>query len=308
MANSYDTKRRISTPLTVSLTVALIALSGPCAAQVTNKPVLTLDGAKQIIAAAAGHARTKAGTGSIAIVDDGGNLIALELLDNTFPAAANISIGKARTAAIFKKPTLTFEDTVNKGRTSMTTLKDFTPLQGGVPIEVDGKAVGAIGVSGAANAQEDQEVAMAGASAANHFASQSGTSASSAAPNSSSAPVIYFDKTRVDDSFAKGGILYPGDGHNYQVHTSRRDKPGQVEVHTFDADIMYVLRGHATLLTGGTLLDGKTTAPNEIRGTQLNGADTRHLAQGDVIIVPHGVPHRFTEASEPFLYLTVKVR
>jgi uncharacterized protein GlcG (DUF336 family) len=102
MANSYDIKRRISTSLTLSLTVALIAISGPCAAQVTNKSALTLDGAKQIIAAAASHARTKAGTGSIAIVDDGGNLIAAELLDNTFPAAANISIGKACTAAIFK--------------------------------------------------------------------------------------------------------------------------------------------------------------------------------------------------------------
>jgi hypothetical protein len=63
-------KRRMSTPLTVSLTVALIAISGLCAAQVTNKPVLTLDGAKQIIAAAASHARTKAGTAAIAIVDD----------------------------------------------------------------------------------------------------------------------------------------------------------------------------------------------------------------------------------------------
>jgi glc operon protein GlcG len=299
-------KRRMSTPLTVSLTVALIAISGLCAAQVTNKPVLTLDGAKQIIAAAASHARTKAGTAAIAIVDDGGNLIALELLDNTFPAAANISIGKARTAAIFKKPTLTFEDTVNKGRTSMTTLKDFTPLQGGVPIEVDGKVVGAIGVSGAANAQEDQEVAMA--SAANHFASQGGGSASSPAAISSSAPVTYFDKNQVDASFAKGAILYPGDGHNYQVHTSRRDKPGQVEVHTLDADVIYVLQGHTTFITGGTLLDGKTIAPNEIRGMQLNGGDTRQLAQGDVIIVPHGVPHWFKEVSEPFLYLTVKVR
>jgi uncharacterized protein GlcG (DUF336 family)/quercetin dioxygenase-like cupin family protein len=268
---------------------------------------LTLDGAKQIIAAAASHAKTKAGTGSIAIVDDGGNLIALELLDNTFPAAANISIGKARTAAIFKKPTLAFEDTVNKGRTSMTALKDFTPLQGGVPIEVGGKAIGAIGVSSAANAQQDQEVALAGASAASHFA-QSGGSASSAAADSESAPVSYFDKNQVDDSFAKGGVLYPGDGHNYQVLTSRRDKPGQVEVHTQDADIIYVLQGHATVITGGTLLDGKTIGPNEIRGMQQNGGDTRHLARGDVIIVPHGVPHRFAEVSEPFLYLTVKVR
>jgi quercetin dioxygenase-like cupin family protein len=182
----------------------------------------------------------------------------------------------------------------------MTALKDFTPLQGGVPIEVDGKAIGAIGVSGAANAQEDQEVAMAGASAANHFASQSG--------NSSSASVTHFNKNQVDAAFAKGATLYPGEGDNYQVLTSRRDKPGQVEVHTLDADIMYVLQGHATVITGGSLVDGKTVAPNEIRGMQLNGGDTRHLAPGEVVIIPHGVPHRFTEVTEPFLYLTVKVR
>jgi uncharacterized protein GlcG (DUF336 family) len=173
----------------------------------------------------ASHARTKAGTGSIAIVDDGGNL-----LDN-IPAAANISLGKARTAAIFKKPTLTFEDTVNKGRTSMTALKDFTPLQGGVPIEVDGKAVGAIGVSGAASAQQDQEVALAGASTAKRFASQSGGSASSPAPNSGSATVTCSDKESGGRLICKGRRFISGDGHNYQVLTSRRDKPGQVEVH-----------------------------------------------------------------------------
>jgi glc operon protein GlcG len=183
-------KRRISTPIIVSLTVAFIAISGPCAAQVINKLVLTLDGAKQIVAAAASHARTKAGTGSIAIVDDGGNLIALEVLD--IPSAANISIGKARTQRVLRNQ----HSQVNRGRTSMTALKDFTPLQGGVPIEVDGKAVGTIGVSGAANAQQDQEVALVGASAATRFASQSDGNASSAAPNSGSAPVTYFDKIR----------------------------------------------------------------------------------------------------------------
>jgi hypothetical protein len=179
----------------------------------------------------------------------------LEPLDHTFPAAANISIGKARTTA---------------SRTFMTALKDFTPLQGGVPIEVDRKAVGASGVSGAANAQQDQEVALAGASAANRFASQSGGIASSPAPNSGSAAVTYVDKNQVDDSFAEGGVLYPGDGHNYQVLTSRRDKPGQVEIHTLDADVIYVLQGH-DFYYPGALLDGKAIGPNEIRGMQLNG-------------------------------------
>jgi Haem-degrading len=78
----------------------------------------------------------------------------------------------------------------------MTALRKSTILQGGVPIEVDGKAVGAIGVSGAASAQQDQEVAPAGASAANRFASQSGGIASSPAANCGSVPVTYFIKSR----------------------------------------------------------------------------------------------------------------
>src|SRR4029078_3365182 len=83
----------------------------------------------------------------IAVVDDGGNLMALERLDGTFAAGANISIGKARTAALFKKTTRIFEELINKSRTAMTALNDFTPLQGGVPITVDGKIVGGVGVS-----------------------------------------------------------------------------------------------------------------------------------------------------------------
>jgi uncharacterized protein GlcG (DUF336 family) len=270
--NSYDMQRRMSPPVTVSLTVAFIAISGPCATTGHQQASFDSRWGETDHSAAASHARTKAGTGSITIVDDGGNLIALELFDSTFPAAANITIGKARTAASFKTPTLTSEDTINKGRTSMTALRTCTPLESGVPIEVNGKAVGAIGVSGAADAQQDQEVALAGASAANRFASQSGASASSPAANSGSAPVTYSDKkNRVDDSCAKGGVLYPGDGHNYQVLTSRRDKPGQVEAHTLDADVIYVVQGHAIFITRGTLLDGKTIGPNEIRAMQLNG-------------------------------------
>ena len=101
----------------------------------------------------------------IAVVDDGGNLMALERLDGTFAAGANISIGKARTAALFKKPTAFFEDIIRKGRTPMVALNDFTPLQGGVPIVVGDQVVGAVGVSGAASAQQDEEMAMAGAAA-----------------------------------------------------------------------------------------------------------------------------------------------
>jgi glc operon protein GlcG len=144
----------------------LIAACAQANAQTEQKSGLTLDGAKKVIAAAVAEAKSRnAPGGAIAVVDDGGNLIALERLDNTFAAGANISIGKARTAALFKRPTKAFEDIINKGRTAMTTLPDFTPLQGGVPILIDGQIVGAVGVSGAASAQQDEDLAIAGAKA-----------------------------------------------------------------------------------------------------------------------------------------------
>ena len=135
-------------------------------AQTSAKAGLNLEGAKKVIGAAVAEARKLNAPGAaIAVVDEGGNLMAVERLDNTFAAGANISIGKARPAAIFKRPTKAFEDIINKGRTAMTSLNDFTPLQGGVPIMVDGQVVGAIGVSGAASAQQDEDLAMAGAAA-----------------------------------------------------------------------------------------------------------------------------------------------
>ena len=150
----------------ISVGFILLTLSSNSFGQTVGKKILTLAGAKQVIAAAVAEAKVKnAPGGAIAVVDDGGNLVALERLDNTFAAGANISIGKARTAALFKKPTRFFEETINKGRTAMATLSDFTPLQGGIPIILDGEIIGAIGVSGAATAQQDEELAIAGANA-----------------------------------------------------------------------------------------------------------------------------------------------
>jgi glc operon protein GlcG len=150
----------------IGISLLGIALSSAGHTQTVEKQGLTLDGAKKVIAAAAAEAKNKnAPGGAIAVVDEGGNLVAVERLDNTFAAGANISIGKARTAALFKRPTKFFEDVINKGRTAMTALNDFTPLQGGVPLIVDGQVIGAVGVSGAASAQQDEELAIAGANA-----------------------------------------------------------------------------------------------------------------------------------------------
>jgi glc operon protein GlcG len=151
--------------------LALLALTGGAApafaADVVNQPVLTLNGAKSIAAAAVAYAKAKrAPGGAIAVVDIAGAVIYLERLDDTFPNASEVAIGKARTAALFRKPTRAFEETVNQGRYAMLSVPavaPFTALQGGVPIELDGKVVGAIGVSGAASAAQDEEIATAGA-------------------------------------------------------------------------------------------------------------------------------------------------
>jgi glc operon protein GlcG len=130
---------------------------------VKSKQALTLDGAKAVVARAAAEARRNNSPGAIAVVDDGGALIYLERLDNTFPAGAAIAVGKARTAALFRRPTKAFEEIIKNGRTAMVALNDFTPLQGGEPIEVDGTVVGAVGVSGATSADMDEQIALAGA-------------------------------------------------------------------------------------------------------------------------------------------------
>ena len=142
-----------------------LGLSAITAAPVATKKTLTMDGAERVIHAAIEEAAKRKTTGVIAVVDDGGNLMALERIDGTFPAGANISIGKARTAAIFRRPSKDFEDQIRTGRVAALALPGATPLQGGVPIAYRGQVIGAIGVSGE-SPQEDEDVAKAGAAAA----------------------------------------------------------------------------------------------------------------------------------------------
>ncbi len=292
----------------IAAALVLSAVAVTSQAQVIDKKGLTLDGAMKVIAAAVAEAkRVNAPGGVIAVVDDGGNLMALERLDNTFAAGANISIGKARTAAIFKKPTKVFEDIVNKGRTTMVALNDFTPLQGGVPIEFQGMVIGAVGVSGAASAQQDEELAIVGANALKAMPT-------GAAGMQSSMPVTYIESKKVAEAFAKGAVLVGEDermmhaNRNYMVHASHREAAGVAEVHELDTDIIYVLKGTATFVTGGTAVDTKTIAPHEIRGTTIKDGETRQIVPGDVIIVPNGVPHWFKEVPSPLDYYVVKVR
>lgn len=281
------------------ISALLFGLIAAAHSQTLEKKSLSLAGAEQVIRAAKGEAsRLQAPGAVIAVVDDGGNLMALERLDGTFAAGANVSIGKARTAVLFKKPTRVFEELINssgKGRTVMTALENFTPLIGGIPIVVDGEIVGGVGVSGAATADQDEKLAIAGANAFSN-------------PLASTA-VSFFDSRTVSDAFGKGAVLLDGsDGHNYMVHASRRSTPGQAEIHTLDTDVVYVLDGEATLTTGGHAVDAKTTALNELRGVSIAGGETRSLTKGDVVVIPAGVPHQFVKVTDPFLYFVVKVR
>jgi glc operon protein GlcG len=282
------------------LVVALIAgWVTPGQAQVAEKKSLTLEGARQIIATAIGEARRiKAPGGVIAVVDDGGNLMALERLDGTFAAGANISIGKARTAALFKRPTRAFEEIIKSGRTAMVALPDFTPLQGGVPIMVGDEVVGGIGVSGAASALQDEELALAGAAAAK-------TLRLGMAGAETSRRVTFIDGQMVAAGFQHGAVLA---SMGNMVHASHREMDGVAEIHALDTDLIYVLEGSATFMTGGSVPDAKPTEPNELRGSRIVGGDTRGVAKGDVIVVPAGVPHMFTNVQGPLNYYVVKVR
>jgi glc operon protein GlcG len=139
------------------------AASGAWAA---SKPALSIEEAKRVAAAALAEAKqVGAPGGAIAVVDDGGHLLYLERLDGTFPAASAVATEKARTAAVFRRETADFESAVNGGRVAFLGNHAATPLQGGVPLRIEGQVVGAIGVSGAASAQQDSELAAAGAAA-----------------------------------------------------------------------------------------------------------------------------------------------
>ena len=292
----------------INIVAAVIGLAASSQAQIVEKKSLDLAGAKKAIAAAVDYAKkNNAPGGVIAVVDEGGNLMALERLDGTFAMGATISVGKARTAVLFKKPTRFFEDLINKGRTAMTAVEGFTPLIGGIPIIVDGQVVGGIGVSGAASAAQDEELAIAGANAIMGTAKVESPTSSSVEPGSAT-PVTtaatFVDRKDVDAAFAKDGTLAETSG--YKVNASRRDAPGQAEIHTRATDVIYVVEGSATFVTGGKAIDPREIAPNEIRGRAIEGGETHQISQGDVVVVPAGLPHWFKEVHGPFLYFVCK--
>jgi len=282
---------KLISALALSLFVCL-APSGATAQVMT--PALDAASASRLAALAAAEARTRNAGGSIAVVDAGGHLLFLQRLDNTFPAAAAVSIEKARTAATFRMPTRAFEEAIKNGRQALLGVDVMTPLQGGVPVTINQQVVGAIGVSGAHSAPEDDAIAQAAVTA---------FMAAPAVP-SGREEVAYLKDSQVMQAFARGMPLL--ETPDYKIHASRRVEAGEAEVHTRDTDIIYVIEGSVSFVTGGTVVDPRNTGPGEIRGTRLEGGTARALNKGDVIVVPAGVPHRFSQVDETFLYFVVK--
>jgi uncharacterized protein GlcG (DUF336 family) len=136
-----------------------VGLPTPTAAQPIPNPYgapVTTDAAKKAAAAAIAEAHKNQWTIFVAIVDPGGTLVYLERIDGAQNGSSETAIGKARTSAAFKRPTKAIEDAIGSGKVNYLRLPGAVPLEGGLPIVVDGKVVGAIGVSGGTSAQDGQ--------------------------------------------------------------------------------------------------------------------------------------------------------
>jgi mannose-6-phosphate isomerase-like protein (cupin superfamily) len=127
-----------------------------------------------------------------------------------------------------------------------------------------------------------------------------------AAAQTDDSRVRVIGRDRVEAAFAKGEPLV--EVTDYKIHASRREGPGMSEIHTRDTDVIYVLRGSAAFVTGGSATGAKTTGPEEIRGAGIEGGETRQIRAGDVVVIPNGTPHWFKEVRGPLLYYVVKVR
>ena len=231
-------------------------------------PALTYEDARRAAESVAAEATRRGVAPVAAIVDSGGDLIYLWRPDSAQVASVGVATDKARTAAIFRRPSKDFEDQASGGRPSALHLAGAVPLQGGLPIVVDGHVVGAIGVSGASSADEDQELAVIG----------------QLAGDTAQRDAVFIARETVHAKFETGGLLL--DTPQYKLDAGRRTGPGEVELHDRVVDIMHIVSGNAKVITG----------------------DSAHeLRDGDVLVIPNGVPHQFVDASDPFLYFVTKV-
>jgi glc operon protein GlcG len=250
-----------------------VSLAGAAAClPVIDVAALSSDGARTTAEAVGAEARRRGVAPVVAVVDAGGTLVYLSRPDEAQVASVAVATDKARTAAIYRRPSKDFEDQAAHGRPSALHLAGAVPLQGGIPLVVNGTVVGGVGVSGASSADEDNELAMLGIAA--FF---------TASPPRS---VTHVPAGAMADAFAVGRLVVDTDA--WKVDAGRRTGPGQAELHERTTDVIYVVEGDATVVTGE---EGSVTA----------------LGPGDVFVVPAGITHTFTAASNPFRYLVVKV-
>jgi glc operon protein GlcG len=270
-----------------------VSLAGAAAELSTaTAPALSAAEARRAAHAVASECARRAVAPVCAVVDAGGDLMFLWRPDGAQVASVGVAADKARTAAIYRRPSKDFEDQASGGRPSALHLARAVPLQGGIPIVRDGCVLGAVGVSGASSADEDQELAILGAEA---LAPHDGLGYGAA----------FFDGRSVMRKFDTGGLLL--DAGAYKLDAGRRDAPGEVEYHAHTVDVMHVVAGTATVLTGGAMVGTRSAGDGEVRADSLTGAHAYELTEGDVLAIPAGVPHQFTGVSDPFLYFVVKV-
>ena len=264
---------------------------------VASAVALTQDGARAAASAAGAEAALRGVAPVVAVVDAGGELIDLWRPDAAQVASVGVATDKARTAAIYRRPSKDFEDQAAGGRPSALHLARAVPLQGGIPVVVDGEVAGAVGVSGASSAGEDQELAVLGARAAEAAAARTA--------NGNGHAAAFFPHDAVEARFRNGGLLL--DEEAFKIDAGRRDAPGEVELHEHAVDVMRVVSGSATVVTGGSMRAPREVAPGEVRAETIDGGTPHELHEGDVLAIPNGVPHQFTDVSDPFLYFVVKV-
>src|SRR5919204_5151229 len=233
-----------------------------------EETALTQAGARAAVEAVAAAAAARGVAPVVSAVDAGGALVYLDRPDEAQVASVDVTTDKARTAAIYRRPSKDFEDQATGGRPSALHLARAVPLQGGIPIVHDGEVIGAIGVSGASSADEDQELAVLGARAFAAATSEDGHANGAA----------FFSNDVLHAKFRQGGLLL--DTQRYKLDAGRRSAPGEVEFHRNIVDVMHVVEGTARVVTGGEMRDAREVAPGELPAPAVVGGIEHELEAG----------------------------
>jgi uncharacterized protein GlcG (DUF336 family) len=139
-----------------AIVICTVALSIGASAQLLDKKTLSLAAAKKVADGAVAEAAKNNWNVIVWVLDDGGNPIVMQRMDGAQLGSIDVARGKARTSLLFRRPSKAFADSLSSGNASVATLPGVLPNQGGLPIEVEGKVIGAVGVSGATSAQDEQ--------------------------------------------------------------------------------------------------------------------------------------------------------